>query len=75
MKPRHLATQADVRAAARALYRTRSVRTRKELEAAIADALARATEPCCGEAHSNPHIDHCGMCAPFWGCVLPSAAE
>jgi hypothetical protein len=22
---------------------------------------------CNGEAHSNPHIDHCGVCMPFWG--------
>ena len=23
--------------------------------------------PCTGEAHSNPYIDHCMMCAPYWG--------
>jgi hypothetical protein len=22
---------------------------------------------CEGEAHANPHIDHCMMCAPWWG--------
>lgn len=22
---------------------------------------------CNGEAHSNPHIDHCGVCMPWWG--------
>lgn len=22
---------------------------------------------CEGEAHSNAHIDNCGLCAPFWG--------
>jgi hypothetical protein len=22
---------------------------------------------CNGEAHSNPHIDHCGVCMPYWG--------
>jgi hypothetical protein len=22
---------------------------------------------CEGEAHGNPHIDHCGVCAPRWG--------
>ena len=22
---------------------------------------------CQGEAHSNPYIDHCGICMPFWG--------
>ncbi len=24
---------------------------------------------CDGEAHSNPHIDHCMMCAPNWGRI------
>lgn len=23
--------------------------------------------PCPGEAHSNPYIDNCGVCAPKWG--------
>lgn len=22
---------------------------------------------CTGEAHSNPYIDHCGVCMPHWG--------
>ncbi len=22
--------------------------------------------PCPGEAHSNPHIDNCSLCAPNW---------
>ena len=22
---------------------------------------------CTGEAHTNPWIDNCGVCAPFWG--------
>lgn len=26
--------------------------------------------PCDGEAHSNPHIDHCSLCAPHWGVVM-----
>lgn len=25
--------------------------------------------PCDGPAHSNAHIDHCGLCAPKWGEV------
>jgi hypothetical protein len=25
--------------------------------------------PCPGEAHSNPHVDHCGLCSPGWGTV------
>jgi hypothetical protein len=28
-----------------------------------------AERPCRGEAHSNPHIDHCSICAPRWGVV------
>lgn len=24
-------------------------------------------ETCTGEAHSNPHIDHCWVCMPYWG--------
>lgn len=27
--------------------------------------------PCTGEAHSNPYIDNCGVCAPFfWARVV-----
>ena len=26
-------------------------------------------EKCHGEAHSNPYIDNCGVCAPRWGLV------
>lgn len=29
----------------------------------------RAIE-CSGEAHSNPHIDNCGRCAPRWGVLI-----
>lgn len=25
------------------------------------------TIKCTGEAHSNPYIDHCGVCMPHWG--------
>lgn len=24
-------------------------------------------KPCNGEAHSNPFIDNCWICMPFWG--------
>lgn len=24
-------------------------------------------QKCNGEAHSNPYIDNCGVCMPFWG--------
>lgn len=25
--------------------------------------------PCTGEAHANPHVDNCSVCAPRWGLV------
>ena len=30
--------------------------------------------PCAGAAHSNPHIDNCGLCAPLWGRVVVPVA-
>src|SRR5262245_24888686 len=27
-------------------------------------------EACTGAAHSNPNIDHCGVCSPRWGVVM-----
>lgn len=66
-----LTTQAEVRDACRDMYTTRNPKRRAELKAAIADAETRATCPCPGEAHSNPHVDHCVQCAPFWGVKLP----
>lgn len=43
--------------------------------ARIRDRLAlhigRPLQPCKGEAHSNPHIDNCSLCAPRWGWVGP----
>jgi len=30
---------------------------------------ACAWEACSGEAHSNPHIDNCNICAPRWGRI------
>jgi hypothetical protein len=35
------------------------------------DARIPPLELCPGEAHSNPHIDNCGSCAPRWGLVGP----
>ena len=32
-------------------------------------------EKCTGEAHSNPWIDHCGVCAPRWGLVETEKAK
>jgi hypothetical protein len=31
--------------------------------------------PCTGEAHSNPHIDNCSVCAPRWGLVMVKDSE
>jgi len=70
-KPIVLNTMRAVREACRAYDRTRSAKRREALQAAIDDAKARATVPCDGEAHSNPWIDNCHTCAPFWGKVLP----
>jgi hypothetical protein len=43
----------------------------------ITDRRARKGKPsaftatlCTGAAHSNPFIDHCGVCMPFWGVVI-----
>lgn len=70
-KPIVLTTMLDVRNALDALTRTRSAKRREALRDAIDDARLRATEDCHGAAHSNPWIDNCGICAPFWGKVLP----
>jgi len=50
--------------------------TRKEaakLIEAVAIAVKHAGIPplaeCSGEAHTNTHIDNCGVCAPRWGLV------
>lgn len=33
-------------------------------------------EACNGDAHSNPHIDHCARCMPRWGFIaVPDVAE
>jgi hypothetical protein len=31
--------------------------------------------PCTGDAHSNPHIDHCMVCLPRWGVVAEVEPE
>ena len=30
--------------------------------------------PCDGSAHSEPNIDHCGVCAPRWAVVVVPAS-
>jgi hypothetical protein len=43
--------------------------TDSALECLLEGAGLKPLEPCTGEAHSNPHIDHCFLCAPRWGWV------
>lgn len=47
---------------------------REKSPAYIFDRMAHSDKPklydvrkCDGEAHSNPWIDHCFECAPYWG--------
>jgi len=46
---------------------------RGEILAHLFDLIASydipVPHPCSGEAHSNPHADHCGVCMPNWGTV------
>jgi hypothetical protein len=58
--------------AAEAIERVRVMLASRVSHDQIERALAREfgfepLAPCEGEAHSNPHIDHCGACAPRWG--------
>jgi hypothetical protein len=39
----------------------------------LASRTVTGEEKCPGEAHENPHIDNCGICAPKWG-VVPTYA-
>lgn len=41
----------------------------KRVTAILRAAFEVAERPCNGEAHSNPHIDHCMVCLPRWGVV------
>lgn len=38
-----------------------------KLRATVKIPLRAIWVKCNGEAHSNPHIDHCGVCMPYWG--------
>ena len=47
--------------------------------AVIFDRMAHVGKPdtwsvtrCTGEAHSNPFIDHCGVCMPYWEVAVRS---
>ncbi len=37
------------------------------------DGVFAIVEECHGEAHSNPFIDNCMVCAPQWGIILKCA--
>ncbi len=50
---------------------------KEKLPAVIRDSKARKNKPslfdvriCTGEAHSNPWIDNCGVCMPYWGVTV-----
>lgn len=70
--PSVLTTQQDVRDACERMYTTKSAAVRRRMREAIDDAASRATCECDGEAHSNPWIDNCHQCAPFWGRRMSS---
>lgn len=67
---KRLMTQADARKAARLSVVSRSPAARDRWTALLVECESRLV-PCTGEAHSNPHIDNCMQCAPFWGRRLP----
>lgn len=55
----------------------RLIESDKNATVKIHDRRARVGKPetysvqkCTGEAHSNPYIDHCMVCAPEWGIVV-----
>lgn len=54
----------------------RAIRNLRDTLASYVLELDRALEtieaPCSGDAHENPYIDNCMLCAPFWGVVLKS---
>lgn len=54
----------------RVLYRLRCIEEdHPELRDRIAKAIDAVMVPCNGEAHSNPWIDNCMVCAPRWGAI------
>jgi hypothetical protein len=49
--------------------RSESEKVRLSLGRAFHRAGIPLLTPCRAEAHTNPHIDNCGVCAPRWGLV------
>jgi len=47
----------------------RPVDVANRLRTILASAGLSVPRVCNGEAHSNPHVDHCGVCMPNWGWV------
>ena len=40
-----------------------------ELERVLGMYGIEVPRKCNGDAHSNPYIDHCGVCMPNWGII------
>lgn len=58
------------------LYRVRTLLAERVPPEKIEQVLAETCgipplEKCTGEAHSNLHQDHCGVCMPRWGWTGP----
>jgi hypothetical protein len=72
-------TTASQARAYKVLVKLHSKRTSRQVRRAFdkldADTQEAITEPCLGEAHSNPHIDYCMCCMGFsWGRSLKRLA-
>jgi len=62
---RFTGTKADARRVARAMLAVGGVSVPPEYEREETGEMI----DCPGEAHSNPFVDHCEVCAPLWGKV------
>lgn len=47
-------------------------RALREIENHLAAIDVKPSRKCNGEAHGNPHVDHCGVCMPRWGWISDS---
>ena len=50
--------------------KTRTVTTDNATTYTLPSREPTGLVPCPGDAHSNPHIDNCMICAPDWGHVM-----
>ncbi len=65
-------TERQLRALEKARHRVRNHcddPVNRMLLRAIDVAIETVTAPCPGEAHGNPYIDNCMVCAPRWGRI------